>query len=168
MKVLLACVYWPPAGGAGVIRPLKLAAHLVELGLGVHVLAPDDPKWVHRDPSLESPPGVTVHRTRNPGPPAARWLDLPGTKGAARLRLLARLNARRLSVPDAGVYWSLGSVRAALRVVAQERIDVVLTTSPPISVNLLGAVVKARAGIPWVADLRDSPLSPDRRRHIRG
>ncbi len=168
MKVLLACVYWPPAGGAGVIRPLKLAAHLVELGLGVHVLAPDDPKWVHRDPSLESPPGVTVHRTRNPGPPAARWLDLPGTRGAARLRLLARLNARRLSVPDAGVYWSLGSVPAGLRVIAEERIDVVLTTSPPISVNLLGAALKARAGIPWVADLRDSPLSPDRRRHVRG
>ena len=150
------------------IRPLKLAGHLVELGFDVHVLAPDDPKWVHRDPSLGSPPGVTVHRTRNPGPPAARWLDLPDARGVARLRLLARLNARRLSVPDAGVYWSLSSVRTALRIVEREGIDVLLTSSPPISVNLLGALVRGRARIPWIADLRDSPLSPDRRRHIRG
>lgn len=168
VKILLACVYWPPAGGPGVVRPLKLSGHLAELGFEVHVLAPDDPKWVHRDPTLRAPAGVAVHRTRNPGPPAARWLDLPGTTGLARLRLLARLNARRVSVPDAAVYWSLGSVRAALRLVAAERIDVLLTTSPPISVNLLGAAVKARARIPWVADLRDSPLTPDRRRHVRG
>jgi glycosyltransferase involved in cell wall biosynthesis len=168
VRILLACVYFPPAGGAGVVRPLKLAGHLAQLGHEVHVLAPDDPKWVHRDETLAPPPGVAIHRTHNPGPPAAHWLDLPATRGLERLRLLARLNARRLSVPDAAVYWSLGSIRAAARLVEEREIDVLVTTSPPISVNLLGAAVKRLRGTPWVADLRDSLLSPDRRRHVRG
>jgi hypothetical protein len=45
MKILLISLYFPPAGGGGVQRPLKLATHLPELGVETHVLAPDDPRW---------------------------------------------------------------------------------------------------------------------------
>ena len=55
MKVLLVTLYFPPAGGGGVQRPLKFATHLPELGIETHVLAPDDPKWVHRDDDLPTP-----------------------------------------------------------------------------------------------------------------
>ena len=44
MKLLLVSLYFPPAGGAGVQRPLKFATHLPGLGIETHVLAPDDPK----------------------------------------------------------------------------------------------------------------------------
>jgi glycosyltransferase involved in cell wall biosynthesis len=44
----------------------------------------------------------------------------------------------------------------------------VLTTSPPLSVNFVGAASKRATGVRWVADLRDSFTSPDRRRHVRG
>jgi glycosyltransferase involved in cell wall biosynthesis len=66
------------------------------------------------------------------------------------------------------VIWSLAAGRAAARLVEELGIDVVLTTSPPISVNLAGLHAKKKTGVPWVADLRDSFLSPDRRRHVRG
>ena len=36
-------MYFPPAGGGGVQRPLKFATHMPELGIETHVLAPDDP-----------------------------------------------------------------------------------------------------------------------------
>ncbi len=49
MKVLLVTMYFPPAGGGGVQRSLKFAQYLPALGVETHVLAPDDPKWVHRD-----------------------------------------------------------------------------------------------------------------------
>ena len=55
MKVLLITMYFPPAGGGGVQRPLKLATHLPALGIETHVLAPDDPKWLHRDEELRAP-----------------------------------------------------------------------------------------------------------------
>ena len=73
MRVLLVTMYWPPAGGAGVQRPLKFAEHLAELGFDVHVLAPDDPKWLHRDASLvvaargDGAPGANLGpRSRRP------------------------------------------------------------------------------------------------------
>ena len=64
MKVLIVSFYFPPAGGGGVQRPLKFATHLPELGIETHVLAPDDPKWIHRDDELHPPTLAWVHRAR--------------------------------------------------------------------------------------------------------
>ncbi|MDQ4081625.1 MAG: glycosyltransferase family 4 protein [Actinomycetota bacterium] len=169
MKVLVVTMYFPPAGGPGVQRPLKTAAHLTRLGFDVHVLAPDDPKWVHRDPSLQPPLGVAVHRARNLGPQARlRAEALFGARPFERLGTRALVTLRRVLVPDASVLWNLTAIPAALSLVRRERIDVVVTTSPPISVHFVGLAVKRATGARWVADLRDSFWSPDRRRHIRG
>ena len=170
MRILLASLYWPPAGGPGVQRPLKLAGHLTTLGFDVHVLAPDDPKWVHRDASLRVPEGVTVHRARNLGPRARiPGHELYGRRGLDRLRRRATITARGLLVPDASVLWNATAIPAALRLVRRERIEVVLTTSPPGSVHLVGAAVRARGRARWVADLRDGIVGhAHRRREIRG
>jgi len=169
VKVLLVTMYFPPAGGAGVHRPLKLAAHLADLGFDVHVLAPDDPKWVHRDESLRAPASVTVHRARNFGPPARLRADeLFGAGPLDRVAARALITFRRFLVPDASVIWSVNAARSAIRLVRREGIDVVLTTSPPISVNLVGLATTRATKAAWVADLRDSFLTPDRRRHVRG
>ena len=165
MRVLLVTMYFPPAGGGGVARPLKLATHLPELGLETHVLAPDDPKWLARDDVLDVPEQAHVHRARYVGPrgrlPAE---ELHGLDGVDRLLKQAALFSRRLLVPDEFVSWGLTAIPAARRIVREEKIDVVLTTSPPASVNLIGAAVKQTTGVPWVADLRDSvAANPDRR-----
>ena len=170
VKVLLVTFYFPPAGGAGVPRFLKLAEHLPELGIETHVLAPDDPKWLHRDDSLQSPPAAIVHRARNLGPRARRPAEeLAAAHGPARLGLQAQLFLRGLLVPDASVVWAARAVPSAVRLVRREGIDVVVTTSPPGSVNLVGAAVRRLTRARWVADLRDSIAShPQRRRQIRG
>ena len=170
MKVLIVTMYFPPAGGAGVQRPLKLATHLPELGVETHVLAPDDPKYLHRDESLAPPPGAVVHRARNLGPAARRpAVELRGARGLRRASLLAQFAFRAALVPDASVLWNLTAIPAALRTVRRERIDVVLTTSPPGSMHLVGAAVNRATGVPWVADLRDSLLlHAHRRRRRRG
>jgi len=169
VKVLLVSMYFPPAGGAGVRRPLKLAGQLAELGHEMHVLAPDDPKWLYRDDSLAVPPGVTVHRVKNVGPRARLRADeLHGAKPLDKLGVRATTTFRRVLVPDASVLWHVTAGPAAVRLVKKLGIDVVVTTSPPISVNLTGLTTKRWTGVPWVADLRDSFVSPDRRRHVRG
>jgi glycosyltransferase involved in cell wall biosynthesis len=170
MRLLLVSLYWPPAGGGGVQRPLKLAAHLADLGFDVHVLAPDDPKWLHRDPSLRSPPGVVVHRARNLGPRARRPAEeLRGSQGLDRLALRAELAARAVLVPDASVLWNVTAAPAAVRLIRRHRIDCVLTTSPPGSLHLAGAAAKRATGVRWVADLRDSIALHSHRRHdLRG
>ena len=170
MRVLIVAMYWPPAGGPGVVRPLKFAAHLPELGFETHVLAPDDAKWLHRDPSLRDPDGVTVHRARNLGPAARRpAAELYGRRGLDRLARRVPIFLRALLVPDASVLWGATAIPAAVRIVRRSRIDVVLTTSPPGSVHLVGAAAKRATGVRWVADLRDSIAAhAHRRREIRG
>ena len=165
MKVLLVTMYFPPAGGGGVQRPLKTATHLPALGIETHVLAPDDPKWLHRDEELSPPTQAFVHRARYLGP-RARLLaeELHGLEGPERVLAQARLAYRRVLLPDPSVTWLPTAVPAAVRLVRRERIDAVITTSPPVSMNLIGASVKRLTGIPWVADLRDSILlNADRR-----
>ena len=164
MRVLLVTMYFPPAGGGGVGRPLKLATHLPELGIETHVLAPDDPKWLYRDDELAVPPDAHVHRVRYVGPrgrlPAE---ELHGLDGIDRLLRQAALFSRRLLVPDEFVSWGLTAIPAARRIVHEEGIDLIVTTSPPASLNLIGAAVQQSTGIPWVADLRDSvAANPDR------
>ncbi|HXV96246.1 MAG TPA: glycosyltransferase family 4 protein [Gaiellaceae bacterium] len=170
MKVLLATMYWPPAGGGGVPRPLKMATYLPELGIETHVLVPSDSKRMHRDESLVPPPAAIVHETRNLAPRVHRpKVELAQAHGLARVRLQAALTARRLLVPDASSPWLLTAVPEAIRLVRRHGIDVVITSSPPGSVNLLGAAVKRATGVRWVADLRDSLIShPHRRQDVRG
>src|SRR5437588_11968208 len=99
MKLLIITVYFPPAGGGGVQRPLKFATHLPALGIETHVLAPDDSKWVHRDEELEPPTQAWVHRARYLGPRGRRPADeLHGTRGLERASRHARLLGRRLLV----------------------------------------------------------------------
>ncbi len=160
MKVLIVTMYFPPAGGGGVQRPLKFATHLPELGIETHVLAPDDPKWIHRDDELPPPTLAWVHRARYLGPKGRKPAEeLHGTQGLERFGVYARLAGRRLLVPDENVSWNLTAVPAAIRIVRREGIDAVVTTSPPSSVHLVGAAVKRATGIPWVADLRDSVVA---------
>ena len=157
MKVLLVTMYWPPAGGVGVQRPLKFATHLPALGIETHVLAPDDPKWIHRDDELEAPTQAWVHRARYVGPrgrlPAE---ELHGKGELERIARTALLTYRRVLIPDENVSWNATAIPTAIRIVRAEKIDAVVTTSPPSSVHLIGAAVKRATGVKWVADLRDS------------
>ena len=152
MKVLLITMYFPPAGGGGVQRPLKLATHLPSLGIETHVLAPDDPKWLHRDDELRPPTQAFVHRARYLGPEAR----LPSEE----LRTLTGMDLVLAT-------WAPTAIPAAARIVRDEGIDVVITTSPPLSMNLIGAGVKRLTGVPWVADQRDSLVQNADRRFER-
>ena len=168
MKVLLVTMYFPPAGGGGVQRPLKLATHLPSLGIETHVLAPDDPKWLHRDEELRPPTQAFVHRARYLGPKARLPSEeLRGLTGVDLALAQARLAGRRLLLPDASVTWAPTAIPAAVRIVRNEGIDAVVTTSPPLSMNLIGASVKKLTGVPWVADQRDSLVQNADRRFER-
>src|SRR6266516_7228102 len=148
VKVLLVTLYWPPAGGGGVQRPLKIATHLPALGIETHVLAPDDSKWVHTDDELEPPTQAWVHRARYVGPKGRRPADeLHGTTGLERASKHAALFGRRLLVPDENVAWNLTAIPAAIRLVREEQIDAVITTSPPNSLHVVGAAVKRITGV---------------------
>jgi glycosyltransferase involved in cell wall biosynthesis len=171
MRVLIVSFYFPPAGGGGVQRVLKLCRHLPELGIDVDVLAPDDPKWSAVDEGLAAdiPPGTTIHRARYRGPshaqtPAAR---LAAAHGPRALAVRAALLGRSALLPDPEVAWLPDAVRAGTRAVRDRHIDVIVSTSPPNSLHVIAAAVARRTGVPFVADFRDSWLANPHRRYER-
>jgi glycosyltransferase involved in cell wall biosynthesis len=165
VKVLLVTFYFPPAGGGGVQRALKLAQYLPPLGVETHVLAPSDPKWIHEDTDLRVPTQAWVHRVQYVGPHARRPAEeLHGTSGLERALVQVSLATRRVLVPDASVTWNLTAIPAAVRIARREGIDAVITTSPPGSVHFVGAAVKRATGAAWLADVRDALVANPHRR----
>ncbi|HEY7258404.1 MAG TPA: glycosyltransferase family 4 protein [Gaiellales bacterium] len=169
MRALIVSYYFPPAGGGGVQRVLKLCKHLPAFGWDVDVLAPDDPKWLAHDPGLaaEIPSATVVHRARYRGPSDERPVAdvLAGARGLSGVATRAGIYGRQLLLPDPRIVWVPDAARAAVRIVRERSASVVLTTSPPSSAHMVGSLVARRTGVPWVADMRDSWLANPHRRY---
>ncbi|HUG24362.1 glycosyltransferase [Piscinibacter sp.] len=178
MKVLQIAYYFPPMGGAGVQRALKFSKYLPEFGVTPVVLAAHDPDYVS-DPSLaaEVPAGLAVHRVAHrvllqrlvqwrrrraargrrgaeqgvaalaTGAAASSWLD------GARDAMLRGYAA--LQFPDDKAAWARRAIDEARRILREQRIDLIFSSSPPVSAHALGARLSRESGIPWVADYRD-------------
>ena len=104
--------------------------------------------------------GPTVGDPRREGPTPAAAAIVVGER-AARLSRGGRL-ARvqdfvwsRLLVPDPQVVWLPGALLRSLAIARRHRVDVIYSTAPPQSLNLLALELQRRTGLPWVADLRD-------------
>src|SRR4051794_16354611 len=165
MRLLLVTLYFPPAGGGRVQRPPKLARPLPPLGIEAHGPAPDDPKWGHGDVDPPLPTQAWIHRARYLGPRSRRLADELHGRGGLDLALRrASSVGRRLLLPDENVTWNATAIPKAISIVRSEGIDVVMTTSPPGSVHLIGAAVQKATGAKWVADLRDSIVAHPHRR----
>lgn len=146
MKRVLALAYhFPPIGGAGVQRSVKMARYLPEHGWQpVVVTGPGTPsgRWTPVDAALaaEVAPGVEVHRVPGPRPPAGTaWRR----RGERWLRLRPRF-AR---------WWQWGAVATGLRV--DGPIDAVYASMAPFESGAAAVELARRLGCPCVLDLRD-------------
>ncbi|MGM0573049.1 MAG: glycosyltransferase family 4 protein [Bacteroidota bacterium] len=168
-KVLIITYYWPPGGGPGVQRCLKLAKYLPGHGVEPVVITVDPKKagYPVTDKSLEDevPSWLRVIHTSTREPfNAYRFFfgrkNLPrsgfaneGKPGPAQKA--ARFLRGNLFVPDARKGWKKYALKACRRLIRGETFDAVITSSPPHSTQLIGLTLSREFGIPWVADLRD-------------
>jgi len=65
------------------------------------------------------------------------------------------LAAQVVNYPDAHRRWRRVALRAIEGLLKEEDIAAVLSTSPPVTAHVIARDVKARHGVPWIADLRD-------------
>jgi len=197
--VLLVTYHFPPLGGSGVQRALKLARYLPDNGWRVHVLTAGHTHYPLIDTTLGgdsvcgedcelSRENVTIHRVLGyePGGIAAtacRWMRRgtavqAGTEAPSlENRLFWRLESwyAQLRLPEVEVLWAPAAIRAARRIIKAHDIRVVVTTSPPHSIQRVGLALQQRAGVRWIADLRDpimdnfgyAPASPKVDRYWR-
>ena len=56
---------------------------------------------------------------------------------------------------DHALYWSLRIIPVARKIIIENDVKLVFTTSPPFSSLITGLILKKITGVPWVADFRD-------------
>ena len=165
LRALLVSYAFPPVGGAGVQRSVKLAKYLPEHSVQPSILTVSNPSAPLRDATFDRdlPPGMEILRARTfePGYAAkqATWsaateTDQPSLKkrvirravGLAK-QLLVR-DPQLLWVPAAN--WTLGR-----RLFSPQTDDVVFITAPPFSQFLLAPLARLKRGTAVVLDYRD-------------
>jgi glycosyltransferase involved in cell wall biosynthesis len=163
LKALVVSYAFPPVGGAGVQRMLKLVKYLPEHGVRPCVLTVARASVPVLDPSLlrEVPPEVPILRapTLEPGYAAKNlaWrahAEAPRRRRAVPLQALSKLG-RELLLPDPQVLWLPGAARALVRRLRAERDQVVLVSGPPFSQFMLGPLAAVACRTPFVLDYRD-------------
>jgi glycosyltransferase involved in cell wall biosynthesis len=156
--VLMIIPFFPPMAGGGVYRPLSFVRHLPAHGWRTTVIAPrGDAFWI-RDESLLArvPPDARVVRTDTWSGQALLRRTGAGapTRSSRRFGLVRRL-ASVVMIPDSYIGWYPFALRAALREIRAGGVDAVYSTSPPESAHMVGAALRRRTRLPWVADFRD-------------
>jgi glycosyltransferase involved in cell wall biosynthesis len=143
--VLMIAYYFPPMGGVGVQRTLKFVKYLPEYGWLPHVLTAQPPKGGLRDKGLlkEIGPETLITRT------AAL---LPSQRLPWRVR---EFISRWLLTVDEQVGWLPFAIRAGQRIIKENRVKVIYSTSAPYTAHLIARNLHNSSHIPWVADFRD-------------
>jgi len=163
MRALIVCYVFPPAGGAGVQRALKLVKYLPEHGVTPTVLTAKDPSVPLQDASLERdvPPFTEVLRARTfepaYGAKKLAWEAVAsGTNQSFGLKRKLVGVGRRLLVPDPQLLWlPAAGWTLSRRLCSRRADDVVLISGPPFSQFLLAGLARLRRGTAVVLDYRD-------------
>ncbi|HEY1040103.1 MAG TPA: glycosyltransferase, partial [Bacteroidia bacterium] len=168
-KVLIITYYWPPSGGPGVQRWLKFTKYLQQFNIQPHIVTVDADKASYPvlDQTLQKqiPGGVKVNRTNSFEPlklfsslfkkekvPYAGIPDRDKMSAVGKLSLYIRAN---FFIPDARIGWNKYAFKKCCEIIEKEKIDFIITTSPPHSTQLIGLRLKQTYKLTWLADLRD-------------
>jgi len=145
-RLLFHSYHFPPIGGAGAQRPLRLARHLLEHDYVSTVLTgagPTSDRWTPADRSLlaEIPPELEITRLDGSAEPrgSAGW---------------ARRIERLLDRPGEWERWWVEQSLAAGMSIAGDA-DLIYVWMQPYASAEAGARLAAASNTPWVADLGD-------------
>lgn len=167
-RVLIVSYFFPPMGGVGGFRALKLTKYLPRFGWEAAVLTTEVPAYYCYDPALEEevPVGTSVVRSES-WDPFRTYARLAGGRRAerggrgepgwlfSRLTRLAKAMNTWVFIPDNSVGWLPFAVRAGKRFLEREGADLILTISVPHTAHLVGRALHRATGVPWIADFRD-------------
>lgn len=168
-KLLIITYYWPPAGGPGVQRWLKFIKYLPEFGVKPIVYIPENPTYPIVDENLLSEVSdktvIIKHKIFEPYQLASFFSKkktqkmnsgiIPNQKKQSFLDKLFLWIRGNLFIPDARVFWVKPSVCFLEKYIVENKIDTIVTSGPPHSLQLIGMELKQKLNVKWYADFRD-------------
>lgn len=167
-KVLFITYYWPPSGGAGVQRILKFVKYLPEFGILPYVVTVDENRasYPFIDSTFKSdiPFEAKIFRTGT-FEPFDLYSKLLGKKSIPTgfsnesnpglFQKFSRFVRGNFFIPDARRGWIKYAFEKASKIIEDENIDTVVTTSPPHSSQIIGLMLRKKFNLKWIADFRD-------------
>ena len=183
-NILIVAYFYPPLGGAGVQRTLKFAKFLKKFGYNVFVLTVNNEKGTIKDESLklESTDGIKVFRAmqkenfvvnfilnrkvtdvkidkneiKNKEDATKKTSDITFKSKIKKKVKIHLLNIyRNMYIPDDKISWKKDAVRVGLKIINDEKIDIIYSTSAPYTGHLIAYELKQKSKLPWIADFRD-------------
>ncbi|MCD4680879.1 MAG: glycosyltransferase family 4 protein [Bacteroidales bacterium] len=168
-KVLIITYYWPPSGGAGVQRWLKLIKYLRTYGWEAIVYTPENPEAPSLDNSLmkDIPEGLKIIKTKIWEPYTAYKTFIGKKDQAINAGFLSETKKPRFSeniavwirgnlfIPDARKFWIKPSIKYLVKYLAKNPVNAIVSTGPPHSMHMIALGIKKKLSIPWLADFRD-------------
>ncbi len=151
---LIVTYYFPPAGGGGVQRWVKLIKYLRQLNWSFTVIAAPVEKTNPQDPSFltELPAETKIIHTGL----SEKHLDW---KNRWRSRLTQSYAMRWLSacyyVTDSRIGWNKAASASIREQLQQAKYDLLIFSLPPYSLALLAAACSTTQNVPVCLDLRD-------------
>jgi len=156
MKVLIVTYYFPPVGGIAVQRVIKWIKYLPQFGIKPVVLTTEHGLGYVQDKSLLELDYIQNCKVYRLGGTQLSKYHILKNKGKLYSVYNIFLLLRYIRSIDLFSSWFYEIRNQINEIIEKEKIDCILTTSPPHSTHLLGYYLKKKYGIPWVMDLRDS------------
>ena len=181
-NILIVAYFYPPLGGAGVQRTLKFAKYMEKFGYNVNVLTVNDEKGTIKDESLklESTHGIKVFRAvqrenfivnaiLNKNVTYVKTVKIDNkeemVKESCEITLKSKVKRkikkyllnfyRNMYIPDDKISWKNDAVDLGMKIIKEEKIDIIYSTSAPYTGHLIALELKQKSNIPWIADFRD-------------
>lgn len=170
-RVLIITYYWPPSGGSGVQRWLKMSKYLPENGWGPVIYTTKNAEYPIVDSSLEKDVAPDLEVIRRPiFEPYDYYKKFLGIKKEETVKMgfieekekkhgwkesISLWIRGNLFIPDARCWWVKPSVRYLKSYLKEHPVDAIISTGPPHSMHLIAMKLKEELGIPWIADFRD-------------
>jgi glycosyltransferase involved in cell wall biosynthesis len=174
-SVLVVAYDFPPHAAIGTMRTLRLVRHLDRIGWKVRVLTGDpgtylpstpvDQALLARVPSAVKVIRAAAWRRSQPAPAVTAsnaGTAAPAATGAGRRHRWPQVVVRAKAyveavsaIPDRESAWWLPAVRAGLRAERQAPSDIIFSSAPPWTGQLVAYALASRLDRPWVADFRD-------------
>lgn len=162
-KALLITYYWPPAGGAGVHRWLRMSKYFAENNVELTVYCPENPAYPILDEELlaevSSDLKIIKHKIIEPNQYLKSKSGGSGFTHKEKKTFITKALIwvrGNIFIPDARMLWVRPSTRFLRKYLkANPEITTIITTGPPHSLHLIGRNLKRKLNLHWITDFRD-------------